>query len=109
MKKKSYFWIFGIISIYIKPEIYKNYFEKGIIVLYDLLDSQGRFMDYDTFSTKYNTRSNMTSDVTNTVKNFFKPVLGDWQSYYRQCRNDEVILFRACISHTYLTHSYILK
>ena len=56
------------ILINIKPEIYKNYFEKCVIVLYDLLDSHGRFMDYDTFSTKYNIRSNMTSDVTNTVK-----------------------------------------
>ena len=38
-----------------------------------------------------------------------KPVLGDWQSSYRRCRKDEVVLCRACISHTYLTNSYILK
>ena len=37
-----------------------------------------------------------------------KPVLGDWQSSYRQCRKDEVVC-RARISHTHLTHSYILK
>jgi len=38
-----------------------------------------------------------------------KPVLGDWQSSYRQCRKDEVVLCRARIGHTYLTHSFILK
>ena len=31
-----------------------------------------------------------------------------WQSY-RQCRKDEVVLCRARIGHTHLTHSYILK
>ena len=35
-----------------------------------------------------------------------KPVLGDWQSSYRQCRKDEVVLCRARIGHTHLTHSY---
>ena len=38
-----------------------------------------------------------------------KPVLGDWQSSYRRCRKDEVVLCRARIGHTYVTHSYILK
>ena len=38
-----------------------------------------------------------------------KPVLGDWQSSYRQCRKDEIVLCRARISHTHLTHSYILR
>ena len=38
-----------------------------------------------------------------------KPVLGDWQSSYRRCRKDEVVLCQARIGHTYLTHSYILK
>ena len=38
-----------------------------------------------------------------------KPVLGDWQSSYRQCRKDEVVLCRARIGHTYMTHSYILN
>ena len=38
-----------------------------------------------------------------------KPVLGDWQSSYRRCRKDEVVLCRARIGHTHLTHSYILK
>ena len=33
-----------------------------------------------------------------------KPVLGDWQSY-RQCRKDAVVLCRARIGHTHLTHS----
>ena len=33
-----------------------------------------------------------------------KPVLGDWQ-----CRKDEIVLCRARISHTHLTHSYILR
>ena len=37
------------------------------------------------------------------------PVLGDWQSSYRRCRKDEVVLCRARIRHTHLTHSYILK
>ena len=38
-----------------------------------------------------------------------KPVLGDWQSSYRQCRKDEVVLCRARIGHTHLTRSYILR
>ena len=38
-----------------------------------------------------------------------KPVLGDWQSSYRRCKKDEVVLCRARISHTHLTHSYILR
>ena len=38
-----------------------------------------------------------------------KPVLGDWQSSYRRCRRDEVVLCRARIGHTNTTHSYILK
>ena len=28
-----------------------------------------------------------------------KPVLGDWQSSYRRCRKDEVVLCGACIGH----------
>ena len=38
-----------------------------------------------------------------------KPVLGDWQSSYRRCRKDEVVLCRARIGHSHLTHSYILS
>ena len=38
-----------------------------------------------------------------------KPVLRDWQSSYRRCRKDEVVLCRARIGHTHLTHSYILR
>ena len=41
-----------------------------------------------------------------------KPVLGDWQSSYRRCRKDEVVLCRTyqlVFGRTYLTHSYILK
>ena len=36
-----------------------------------------------------------------------KPVLGEWQSSYRRCRKDEVVLCRARIGHTHLTHSFI--
>ena len=36
-----------------------------------------------------------------------KPFLGDWQSSYRRCRKDEIVLRRVRISHTYLTHSFI--
>ena len=36
-----------------------------------------------------------------------KPVLGDWQSSYRRCRKDEVVLCCARIGHTHLNHSYI--
>ena len=36
------------------------------------------------------------------------PVLVDWRSSYRRCRKDEVVLCRARIGHTHLTHSYIL-
>ena len=38
-----------------------------------------------------------------------KPVLGDWQSSFRWCRKNEVVLCRARIGHTHLTHSYILR
>ena len=38
-----------------------------------------------------------------------KPVLVDWQSSYRRCRKDEVVLCCARISNTHLTHSYILR
>ena len=38
-----------------------------------------------------------------------KPVMGDWQSSYRRCRKDELVLCRARIGHTHLTHSYILR
>ena len=38
-----------------------------------------------------------------------KQVLGDWQSSYRRYRKDEVVLCRAHIGHTPLTHSYILR
>ena len=34
-----------------------------------------------------------------------KPVLGNWQSSYRRCRKDEVVLCRARIGHTHWTHS----
>ena len=40
---------------------------------------------------------------------FVKPILGDWQSSYRRCRKDEVVLCRTCIGHTHLTYSYVLK
>ena len=40
---------------------------------------------------------------------YVKPVLGDWQSSSRRCRKDEVVVCRARIGDTYLTHSYILK
>ena len=45
----------------------------------------------------------------NTLVTLSCAVLGDWQSSYRQCRKDEVDLCRACIGHSHLTHSYILK
>ena len=38
-----------------------------------------------------------------------KPVLGDWQTSYRWCRKDEVVLCQAFISHTHFTHLYFLK
>ena len=38
-----------------------------------------------------------------------KPVLGDWQSSYRRCLKDELVLCRARIGHTHLTYSYILR
>ena len=40
---------------------------------------------------------------------FVMPVLGVWQSSYRRCRKNEVVLCRARIGHTHLTHSYILR
>ena len=56
--------------------------------------------------------SNWQDDWNGAVMNKLhsvKPVLGDWQSSYRRCRKDEVVLCRARIGHTYMTHSYILK
>ena len=40
---------------------------------------------------------------------FVKPDLGDWQSSYRRCRKNEVVLCRAHIGHTHLIHRYILS
>ena len=56
--------------------------------------------------------STWQDDWNGAVVNKFhsvKPVLGDWQSSYRRCRKEEVVLCRARIGHTHLTHSYILK
>ena len=38
-----------------------------------------------------------------------KPVLGNWQSSYRRCKEDEAGLCRARIGHSHFTHSYILR
>ena len=46
-------------------------------------------------------------EVANKL-HYVKPVLVDWQSSYRRCRKDKVVLCRVRIGHTYLTHSYIL-
>ena len=46
--------------------------------------------------------------VTNKL-HYVRPVLGYWQSSYRRCRKDEIVLCRAHIGHTHLIHSYILK
>ena len=51
-------------------------------------------------------------DWNDAVVNKFhsvKPVLGAWQCSYLRCRKDEVVLCRARIGHTHLTHSYIQK
>ena len=56
--------------------------------------------------------STWQDDWNGAVANKFdsvKPVLGDWQTSYRRCRKDEVVLCRARIGHTHLTHSYILR
>ena len=44
-----------------------------------------------------------------TVRSWTSFILSKWQSSYRRCRKDEVVLCRARIGHTHLTHSYILK
>ena len=46
--------------------------------------------------------------VANTLHSV-KTVLGDWQTSYRRCRKDEVVLCCVRIGDTHLTHSYILK
>ena len=38
-----------------------------------------------------------------------RPVLGDWQSSYRRCSKNEVVLCRVRIGHTHFTHLYIPK
>ena len=43
------------------------------------------------------------------LTNIFFPLQGGWQSSYRRCRKVEVVLCRARIGHTHLTHSYILR
>ena len=35
------------------------------------------------------------------LRDVCKPVLGDWQSSYRQCRTDGIVLSRARIGHTH--------
>ena len=56
--------------------------------------------------------STWQDDWNGAVENklhYVKPVIGNWQSSYRRCRKDEVVLCRARIGHTHLTHSYILR
>ena len=53
-------------------------------------------------------QDNWNGAVANKL-NSVKPVLGDWQSSHRRCRKDGVVLCRACIDHTDLTLSHILK
>ena len=53
-------------------------------------------------------QDNWNGAIANKL-HFVKPVLGDWQSSYRRCRKDEVVLCRARIGHICSTHSYILK
>ena len=56
--------------------------------------------------------STWQDDWNGAVRNMLhsvKPVLGEWQSSYRRCRKDEVVLCRARIGHTHLTNPYILK
>ena len=46
--------------------------------------------------------------VTNKLHSV-KPVVGDWQSSYKQCMKDDVVLCHVRIGHIHLTHSYILS
>ena len=36
-----------------------------------------------------------------------KPVLGDWQSFYRWCRRDEIVLRRARVGQTHTFKSFL--
>ena len=38
-----------------------------------------------------------------------KPTLGEWQHGFRNAREEEVVLSRLRIGHTYFSHSYILR
>ena len=38
-----------------------------------------------------------------------KSVLGDWQSSYKGCRKDEIVICHACIGHTTSIYIYILN
>ena len=46
--------------------------------------------------------STWQDDLNGAVANKLHSVLGDWQSSYRRCRKDEVVLCRAHICHTHL-------
>ena len=63
-----------------------------------------------TFDHDFCTKRCIMEHASNTYKlHSVKPDLGYWQSSYRRCRKDEVVLCRARIGHTYFTHSYMLK
>ena len=54
--------------------------------------------------------STWQDDSNGAVGNKFNsvtPGMGDWQSSYRRCRKGEIVLCRARIGHTHLTHSHI--
>ena len=38
-----------------------------------------------------------------------KPTLGEWPPCFRNSRKEEVVLSRLRISHTYFSHSYIIR
>ena len=56
---------------------------------------------------------NSWQDVWNECENnklhAIHPILGEWSQANREQRREEVVLARARIGHTYLTHSFLLK
>ena len=56
------------------------------------------YSDFKHLISQYVVFSTWQDDWKGAVANklhFLKPVLGDWQSSYRRCRKDEVVLCRA--------------
>lgn len=68
----STLWNNRVITISRKTLFFRNWFEKGIIFITDILDEQGNFLSFTDFKTKFNIQSLIRdyNNVSNNVKQY---------------------------------------